>query len=199
MQSTHWKLGLVVTALHLVLFIAIAHLGLQPLYHSAQSAISGQVIELRSAAPENRIPSRPIAEPRIPKAIGALQPPSARSHASIIAAQGNASELKSAQITPPSADAFMSRNPKPPYPISSRENGEQGVVMLYACITDHGKVERLDLAQSSGHPALDRSALNTVRHWSFRPAQESGKSIPMCYRLPIRFLLSSSALLAALA
>jgi protein TonB len=96
----------------------------------------------------------------------------------------------SAPITPPSADLLELRNPKPPYPISSRENGEQGAVMLYACITDHGKVERLDLAQSSGHPALDRSALNTVRHWSFRPAQESGKAIPMCYRLPIRFLLS---------
>jgi iron complex transport system permease protein len=30
--------------------------------------------------------------------------------------------------------------------------------MLYACVSDHGKVERLDLAQSSGHPALDRIA-----------------------------------------
>jgi protein TonB len=125
--------------------------------------------------------------------MGIIEPPSARSHGSSIAAQDNASELKSAPITSPSADAFMAHNPKPPYPISSRENGEQGAVMLYACITDHGKVERVDLAQSSGHPALDRSALNTIRHWRFRPAQESGKPIPMCYRLPIRFLLSSSA------
>jgi protein TonB len=126
--------------------------------------------------------------------MGAVHSPSTHGDVSMIASKGNTSELMAAPITPPSADVYALRNPKPPYPISSRENGEQGAVMLYACITDHGKVDRVDLAQSSGYPALDRSALNTIRHWSFRPAQESGKSIPMCYRLPIRFLLSSSAL-----
>ena len=199
MQSTHWKLGLLVSVLHVAVFIAISHLRLRPLDHGAQSAISSQVIELRSADPQKRVTSRSIAEPSPLKAMGVAQPSSVRGDAVSIVAQGNASELMTAPITPPSADVYALRNPKPPYPISSRENGEQGAVMLYACITDHGKVERLDLAQSSGHPALDRSALNTVRHWSFRPAQESGKSIPMCYRLPIRFLLSSTALLAAFA
>lgn len=194
MQFTHWKLCLVVSALHVALFIAITHPGLQSLDHGIQSAKSSQVIELRSDAPENRVANKSIAEPSLSKAMGVVHPPSARGDAAIIAAKGNASELISAPITPPSADVYALRNPKPPYPISSRENGEQGAVMLYACITDHGKVERVDLAQSSGHPALDRSALNTVRHWSFRPAQDSGKSIPMCYRLPIRFLLSSSTL-----
>ena len=199
MQSTFWKLGLAVSALHIILLSAIVHLGLQPLDHGTRLALSGQVIELRSTAPENRVASRSISEPSLPKAMGVIHRPSARGDASSIVAQGNTSELMSTPITPPSADAYALRNPKPPYPISSRENGEEGAVMLYACVSNHGKVERLDLAQSSGHPALDRSALNTVRHWSFRPAQESGKSIPMCYRLPIRFLLSSSALLAALA
>jgi TonB family protein len=193
MLSTHWRLGLVVTALHVVLFIAIAHLGMRSLDYSAQSAISNQTIELRSTTPVNNVASLPMPKPILPKAMG-VGPLSYRSDTPIIVAQSNAPDLKSAPITSPSADAFMSRNPKPPYPISSRENGEQGAVMLYACITDYGKVERVDLAQSSGYPALDRSALNTIRHWSFRPAQESGKSIPMCYRLPIRFHLSSSVL-----
>ena len=193
-QSTHWKLSLAVSVLHLVLFVAITHLGLQPLDHGAQSAKSSHVIELRSAAPANKVATQPIAEPGLSKAMGIFHPLSARSEAGSIAAQGNAPEVTSAPTTPPSADEYALRNPKPHYPISSRENGEQGAMMLYACITDHGKVERVDLAQSSGYPALDRSALNTIRHWSFRPAQESGKSIPMCYRLPIRFLLSSSAL-----
>lgn len=194
MQFTHWKLGLVVSVLHMALFIAIAHPGLQSLDQGMQSANSSQVIELRSAAPQNRVASKSIAEPGPPNSIGAVHPLSSRGDTAIIAEKGNASELISAPITPPSADAYALRNPKPPYPISSRENGEQGAVMLYACITDHGKVDRVDLAQSSGYPALDRSALNTIRHWSFRPAQESGKSIPMCYRLPIHFLLSSSTL-----
>jgi protein TonB len=194
MQSTYLKLGLLVSALHVTLFIAIAHPRLQPLYHGIRSAKPSQVIELRSAAPQYGAASQPKAEPKFPKALAVVHPPTVHGDSASIVAPGSSSELMSARITPPSADVHALHNPKPPYPISSRENGEQGAVMLYACITDHGKVERVDLAQSSGYPALDRSALNTIRHWSFRPAQESGKSIPMCYRLPIRFLLSSSAL-----
>jgi TonB family protein len=193
MQFTRWKLGLLVSSVHLVLLLAIAYPGMRPLDYSVQSAISAQVIELRSTAPENKVASQPIPEPSLTKVMSVV-PLSDHGDAPIIVVQGNVSALKSASITPPSADAYANRNPKPSYPISSRENGEQGAVMLYACITDHGKVERVDLSQSSGYPALDRSALNTIRHWSFRPAQESGKSIPMCYHLPVRFHLSSSAL-----
>jgi TonB family protein len=194
MQFTHWKLALVVSALHVVLFIAIAHLGLQSLDYGTQSVVSIQVVESKSITPVNRLGSPLMAEGTLRKSQEVIHNPSAGSDALSTAMQSNTYELMSASITPPSADAYAPLNPKPPYPISSRENGEQGAVMLYACITDHGKVERVDLAQSSGYPALDRSALNTIRHWSFRPAQESGKSIPMCYRLPIRFLLSSSTL-----
>lgn len=199
MQLIPWKLSLVVSLLHAIIFACIAHFGLEPLDYGTRSVLPIQLVESKSLASVNKIASLPVAERPLTKSQGAIHNPSALGDGISIADQGNTSKLMSAPMTPPSADAYAPLNPKPPYPISSRENGEQGAVMLYACITDHGKVERLDLAQSSGHPALDRSALNTVRHWSFRPAQESGKSIPMCYRLPIRFLLSSSALVAALA
>jgi TonB family protein len=194
MQSTYWKLGLLVSALHIVLLVAFAHLGLQSLDHGSQSVISAQLVESKSITSANGKGVLSTAERTITKSQNFIQSPLSRHDGLSTKKDGDTSEFMSAPITPPSADVYALRNPKPPYPISSRENEEQGAVMLYACITDHGKVERVDLAQSSGHPALDRSALNTVRHWSFRPAQESGKSIPMCYRLPIRFLLSSSAL-----
>ncbi len=199
MQLIPWKLSLVVCLLHAFIFAYIARFGLQPLDYGTRSVLPIQLVESKSIASVNKIASLPVADRPLIKSQGAIHNLSAPGDGIFIADQGNTSKLMSAPMTPPSADAYAPLNPKPPYPISSRENGEQGAVMLYACITDHGKVERLDLAQSSGHPALDRSALNTVRHWSFRPAQESGKAIPMCYRLPIRFLLSSSALLAALA
>jgi TonB family protein len=194
MQSIHWKLVLVVSALHAIIFLSIAQLRLQELNHGTQSVISAQLVESKSIASVNTKATLSTLERAIPKSQDTIHSPLARDDGLSIIKDGNASELVPPLITPPSADVYALRNPKPPYPISSKENGEQGAVMLYACITDHGKVERVDLAQSSGHPALDRSALNTIRHWSFRPAQESGKPIPMCYRLPIRFLLSSSAL-----
>ena len=197
MQLIPWKLGLVVSLLHAIVFIAIARLGLQSSDYSPQSVVPIQLVESKSISLQKNNASPAKSETVLTKSQVAIHSPSLSGDALAIAPQGNRPELMSVPITPPSADLLELRNPKPPYPISSRENGEQGAVMLYACISDHGKVERLDLAQSSGHPALDRSALNTVRHWSFRPAQESGKAIPMCYRLSIRFLLSSSALLAA--
>jgi TonB family protein len=194
MRLISWKLCLVVSALHAILFLSIAQLGLQPPNYGTQSVISARLVESKPIASASSKATLSKDKQAIPQADGTIHSPLVRDDGLSIAKDGNASEFMYSPITPPSADIYALRNPKPPYPISSRENGEQGSVMLYACITDHGTVDRVDLAQSSGYPALDRSALNTVRHWSFRPAQESGKSIPMCYRLPIRFLLSSSAL-----
>jgi TonB family protein len=199
MQSIHWKLVLVVSALHVLLFLSIAQFGLQAPDHGFQSVMSAQLVESKPIASASSKATLSMAERSIPKPEGTIHGPLTRDDGLSILKEGSASEFVSSPVTPPSADAYALRNPKPPYPISSRENGEQGAVMLHACINDHGTVERVDLAQSSGHPALDRSALNTVRHWHFAPAQEGGKSIPMCYRLPIRFLLSSSALSLPLA
>ena len=194
MQSIHWKLVLVVSALHAILFLSIAQIGLQAPDYGTQYVISARLVESKPIAFASSKATLSTAKRAIPKSQDTIHGPSAPGDNLSIPDRGNKAELMSALITPPSADAYALRNPKPPYPISSRENGEQGAVMLHACINHHGTVERVDLAQSSGHPALDRSALNTVRHWQFSPAQASGKSISMCYRLPIRFLLSSSAL-----
>ncbi len=100
------------------------------------------------------------------------------------------SNMSSASISLPSADDPRFNNPKPPYPIASRENGEQGRVWLSLCVSEYGAISRLQLAQSSGHPALDRSALNAVTHWKFHPARQNGTAIPFCYRLPIVFVLA---------
>ena len=199
MQLIPWKLSLAVSLLHVIIFVCIARFELWPLDYGTRSVAPIQLVESKSISLQKNNASLAMPEPVLTKSQGLIHNPSAQGDSLSIVDRGKTPKLMSAPITPPSADAYELRNPKPPYPISSRENGEEGAVMLYACVSDHGKVERLDLAQSSGHPALDRSALNTVRHWSFRPAQESGKSIPMCYRLPIRFLLSSTALLAAFA
>lgn len=190
---------LVVSVLHVILFLSIAQLGLQAPDHGTQSVISARLVESKPIASASSKANLSTAKRAIPKAEGTIHSPLAGDDGLSIVKDDNKSEFTSSSITPPSADVYALRNPKPPYPISSRENGEQGAVMLHACISHRGAVERVDLAQSSGHPALDRSALNTVRHWHFAPAQEGGKSISMCYRLPIRFLLSSSDLSKPLA
>lgn len=104
--------------------------------------------------------------------------------------ESRGSNVSSAPIVLPSAADPRLNNPKPTYPIASRENGEEGRVWLSLCVSEYGLIDRLQLAQSSGHPALDRSALNTVTHWKFHPARKNGAAIPYCYRLPIVFVLT---------
>ena len=104
--------------------------------------------------------------------------------------ESRGSNVSSAPIVLPSAADPRFNKPKPAYPIASRENGEEGRVWLSLCVSEYGLIDRLQLAQSSGHPALDRSALNTVTHWKFHPARKNGAAIPYCYRLPIVFVLT---------
>lgn len=150
----------------------------------------GQLIERESNAIQRTVTSPihakqdPINQPNTPtiessQGLTTDQQPDSRS-----------SNVSSAPISLPSAADPRFNNPKPPYPIASRENGEEGRVWLSLCVSEHGAISRLQLAQSSGHPALDRSALNTVTHWKFHPARQNGSAIPYCYRLPIVFVLA---------
>ena len=69
-------------------------------------------------------------------------------------------------------------NPKPPYPPRSIENGEEGTVRLRVTVEANGRPSAVSLVKSSGYPALDRSALTTVReHYRFIPATIAGVAV----------------------
>jgi protein TonB len=57
--------------------------------------------------------------------------------------------------------------PQPPYPKIALEQGEQGSVTLRMTVDDAGLIQTIEVAQSSGFPVLDHSALEFVkRHWT---------------------------------
>lgn len=97
--------------------------------------------------------------------------------------------LASAPVSMPNSDASELNNPKPPYPAISRKLREQGLVLLKACIGANGSLESLDLKQGSGYSRLDQVALQTVKQWRFIPAKMGNTPIPMCYELPVKFIL----------
>ncbi|QWD65514.1 energy transducer TonB [Polynucleobacter sp. MWH-Aus1W21] len=97
--------------------------------------------------------------------------------------------LASAPVSMPNSDASELNNPKPPYPAISRKLREQGLVLLRACIGANGSLESLDLKQGSGYLRLDQVALQTVKQWRFIPAKKGNTPIPMCYELPVKFIL----------
>jgi TonB family protein len=94
-----------------------------------------------------------------------------------------------AAVYMPNADASELNNPKPPYPAISRRLGEQGRVILKACVSSIGGIDSLNLIKSSGFDRLDRIALETVQRWKFIPARRGQQTVAMCYQLPIQFTL----------
>ncbi len=85
-------------------------------------------------------------------------------------------------------------NPNAPYPAASRENGEQGEVLLQVLTDPEGRPTRVEVKQSSGYPRLDKSAVDTVRRWQFKPLPQDGT---VTWReVPIRFFISGPLLAA---
>jgi TonB family protein len=97
--------------------------------------------------------------------------------------------LASAPLFLPNSEASELNNPKPLYPAISRQLREQGLVLLKLCISASGALESLEINQGSGYSRLDQMALKTVKQWKFIPAKKGSTPIPMCYQLPVKFIL----------
>ncbi|MCS6860896.1 MAG: energy transducer TonB [Abditibacteriales bacterium] len=80
-------------------------------------------------------------------------------------------------------------NPKPDYPPDARRQKQEGVVYLLVSINARGRVEDVQVDQSSGFTLLDEAALKAVRRWEFEPARRGDTPVPTRVRVPIRFKL----------
>ena len=54
-----------------------------------------------------------------------------------------------------------------------------------------GKVDRVEVTQSSGHQLLDQSALKAVKDWLFQPATVNHRGVASEVLLPVQFKLTS--------
>lgn len=190
-HSFYARPGVFVLFTHVLILFLITVWGYDTTEKRLPAVFSGEIIELESAVASKVVVRQPTTEVRIGKSSATIKHESTDGHEQLNQAQVDSAAAAAAPVSMPSTDSSVLNNPKPPYPIASRENGEQGRVYLTACVNEHGTIDRLDLAKSSGFHALDRSALNTVRYWEFIPAHQNGKPISMCYRLPIHFVLST--------
>jgi protein TonB len=84
-------------------------------------------------------------------------------------------------------------NPLPPYPLVARRLGKEGVVVLEVVVAPDGRPTDVRVVQSAGFPALDESALATVRdRWRFVPARRNGIGVESRVTVPIRFRLDDA-------
>jgi len=75
------------------------------------------------------------------------------------------------------------------YPLRARRAGWVGVVKISALVDQAGRVVSAEVVASSGHDALDQSALDAVRQAVFAPATTNGVAISCRVIIPIRFQL----------
>lgn len=89
----------------------------------------------------------------------------------------------------PSSQASYLRNPRPPYPLASKRLRESGTVVLRVRVGADGTAQQVRIQRSSGYPALDESAQDTVQRWRFVPGKRHGVATAMDYDVPIAFRL----------
>ena len=80
--------------------------------------------------------------------------------------------------------------PAPPYPRQALRDGDEGLVLLQVLVDVDGRPLQVDVAQGSGHRALDLAARRHVlAHWRFRPATSDGRPVRAIGLVPIEFSL----------
>lgn len=126
--------------------------------------------QLHKPPPPRPHPAQPPAQTSVPTQPGPPAPPAAPK------------TVGASQVS------FLVR-PSPVYPNRARRNNEQGVVMVRVLIDVTGRPTNVSLQTSSGHPALDESALSAVKAAQFRPYSEGGVPQPVWVNVPIKFVL----------
>jgi periplasmic protein TonB len=73
----------------------------------------------------------------------------------------------------------------PAYPISAREAGIQGKVVLHVLVDATGKVR--DIRVIEGVTELNEAAIDAVRQWTFRPALRNDEPVATWTSVPMYF------------
>ena len=73
------------------------------------------------------------------------------------------------------------------YPPMLREAGIGGTVNVHFFINVEGEVQRVMVAQTSGHEALDSAALRVARVFRFTPALNLDERVPVWIAIPLTF------------
>lgn len=91
--------------------------------------------------------------------------------------------LLSVPVSPPSVIEKV----RPVYPAEARAAGIDGKVILKVVILFDGTIGNIEISKSSGGDDFDKSAIECVKQWKFRPAIQSGIRVTMAVQVPIAF------------
>lgn len=185
-ELSYKRVGLGVAAFHGALIIGILVAAINFSKKTEPVLMMAQIIDRQSVAITPSVHLRPVKDKQIEKDKVIKDSELSKERATESKQDG---ALASAPVSMPNSEASELNNPKPPYPAISRKLNEQGLVLLRACISTSGTLDSVELKQGSGYSRLDQIGLKTVKQWKFLPAKKGNTPIPMCYELPVKFIL----------
>ena len=86
-------------------------------------------------------------------------------------------------VNPPELLEFQ----RPVYPKNLRERDIEGKVILKILIDKEGKVQEIQIFESSGYKMFDQIAIKSVRQWRFKPARKGNQQRESWVLIPINF------------
>lgn len=86
-------------------------------------------------------------------------------------------------MTPPKA----THSPDPPYPEVPADTEPRGVVVMLIGVDAHGHVGPVQVVRSSA-PVFEKTAVDTVKTWHFKPAKKDGKAVPVQITVEMSFV-----------
>ncbi|MCC7047973.1 MAG: TonB family protein [Alphaproteobacteria bacterium] len=144
-----------------------------------------------STAPEQVAAAAPVGLPdAASNAAESIAPPAAEPSVGAAAAAGRAAASLGDVGPLALLDPAYREPPTPPvYPPRSVLLGEQGQVIVRAAIDPRGTPEEVTVWTSSGHPLLDKAAVDAVKRWRFVPARRGGATVAAWVQVPVNFKL----------
>lgn len=84
---------------------------------------------------------------------------------------------------------FKGETSPPVYPKRALMLRQEGVVMLKALIGTNGNIKDIQIVSSSGYAQLDKSAIDAIRKWKFKPSIINGKPSLSWVKVPFEFYI----------
>ncbi len=78
----------------------------------------------------------------------------------------------------------------PEYPSQMRDQKASGVVTVNCLIDEKGNVTESHIEKTTNE-AFDKSALDAVKRWKFKPARQDGEPVSIRVSIPVRFVFES--------
>lgn len=73
------------------------------------------------------------------------------------------------------------------YPIALWDQDIEGETLVRVRVTETGRVDSVEVVETSGHEAFDSAAVEGARDLRFQPARRNGKRIEVWAQVPVHF------------